>query len=64
MFGVEVIITRYGSKSRGEHLYMVSSLEEAKNLAANNTWSNPTGECSVARVISYDNLGNKWVLFE
>ena len=64
MFGVEVIVTQCGSKSRIEHSYGVSSLEEAKNLAANNTWSNPTGECSVARVISYDKLGNKWVLFE
>lgn len=64
MFGVEVIVTPRGYKPRGEHLYMVSSLEEAKNLAANNTWSNPTGECSVARVISYDKLGNKWILFE
>ena len=64
MFGVEVIVTYGGCKPRSEHLYMVSSLEEAKNLAANNTWSNPTGECSVARVISYDKLGNKWVLFE
>lgn len=64
MFGVEVIVTQCGSKSRIDHYYAASSLEEAKNLAANNTWSNPTGECSVARVISYDNLGNKWVLFE
>lgn len=64
MFGVEVIVTQCGSNSRIDHYYVVSSLEEAKNLAANNTWSNPTGECSVARVVSYDNLGNKWVLFE
>lgn len=64
MFAVEVIVTQCGSNPKIEHSYMVSSLEEAKNLADNNTWSNPTGECSVARVVSYDNLGNKWVLFE
>lgn len=64
MFVVEVIVTRYSPNSRIEHFYTVSSLEETKNLANNNTWTNPTGECSVARVVSYDNLGNKWVLFE